>query len=106
MEPFFKAGDVILCEPIEDEEDRGRLRQGAVVVAWVAPGVIQSSKTKQPPKGTTLIPPGGVVGRWEWQPDHSAILRKDNGQHQSVWIPAKHDSKVLIAVVVEFTRRV
>lgn len=68
MEPFFKAGDVILCEPIEDEEDRGRLRQGAVVVAWVAPGVIQSSKTRQPPKGAALIPPGGVVGRWEWQP--------------------------------------
>jgi len=106
MEPFFRAGDVIMCEPIEDEEDRGRLRQGAVVVAWTSPSVAQSAKGKKPPKDTILIPPGGVVGKWEWQPDQSAILRKDNSHHQAVWIPAEHDGRVLLAVVVEFNRAV
>jgi transcriptional regulator with XRE-family HTH domain len=107
MQPLFQPGDIIVCEPIEDEEDVDRLQDGRLVVCWTHPAVQQSQgKVIKPPDGLQLIPPAGFVGRWEWRPDRSAVIRKDNGHHQAVWIPAAHDGRVFLAVVVEFTRAV
>jgi transcriptional regulator with XRE-family HTH domain len=107
MQPLFQPGDIIVCEPIEDEEDVDRLQDGRVVVAWTHPAVQQSQgKAIKTPDGLQLIPPAGFVGRWEWRADRSAVIRKDNGHHQAVWIPAAHDGRVFLAVVVEFTRAV
>jgi transcriptional regulator with XRE-family HTH domain len=107
MQPLFQPGDIIVCEPIEDEEDADRLQDGRVVVAWTHPAVGQSQgKAIKPPDGLQLIPPAGFVGRWEWRADRSAVIRKDNGHHQAVWIPAVHDGRVFLAVVAEFTRAV
>jgi hypothetical protein len=107
MQPLFQPGDIIVCEPIEDEEDVDRLQDGRVVVCWTHPAVQQSQgKTIKTPDGLQLIPPAGFVGRWEWRADRSAVIRKDNGHHHAVWIPAAHDGRVFLAVVVEFTRAV
>jgi transcriptional regulator with XRE-family HTH domain len=105
MEPYFKSGEVIVCEPIEDENDVARLQNDRTVVAWISPAVKQSSLGK-PPQGAEMATPAGCIGSWEWLPDHSGLLRKKNTTHKPVWIPAKHDGRVFLAVVVAATRPV
>jgi transcriptional regulator with XRE-family HTH domain len=104
MAPYFQSGDVIICEPVEDDEWM-RLQDGRTVVAWVSPAVKQSSLGRAP-SGTMHVSPAGNVGTWEWQSDGSALLRKKNAEHRPVWLPAVHDGNIFLAMVVEVSRPV
>ncbi len=107
MEPRVSDGDVLVCEPIDDEEGLESLQDGRVVVAiGVAPEVRDVDIVNgEPRRATPLpVPTGGMVGVWAWVGGGEAELRKTNKAYQAIRLPARHNGTVRIAVVVELRR--
>jgi SOS-response transcriptional repressor LexA len=107
MEPKVSDGDVLVCEPIDDEEGLESLQDGRVVVAiGVAPEVRDVDIVNgEPRRATPLpVPTGGMVGVWAWVGGGEAELRKTNKAYQPIRLPARHNGTVRIAVVVELRR--
>ena len=107
MEPRVLHGDVVICEPIDDEYGVQALSDGRMVVVWG--GVSETTdidRTKDTRRARPLIvPSGGMIGLWAWI-EGGAELRKANDKYAPIGIPAQHDGTLRVAVVVEIRRRV
>lgn len=106
MEPRVLHGDIVVCEPVDDEYGIGSLTDGRMVVLWGGVSEVTDYQRDGDRKAKPMIvPTGGMVGLWAWT-DGGAELRKVNTRYQPVSIPAQHDGTLRVAVVVELRRRV
>jgi SOS-response transcriptional repressor LexA len=111
MSPMILHDDIVVCEPVSDEDGQGSLSDGRIVIVWGG-GVngntdylIVDGEVK-PKARQIVVPDGGMIGRWSWAEGGAGELRKTNQSYQPVRLPAEHDGTVRIAVVVEIRRRV
>lgn len=96
MSPTIANGAVVICEPLIDY-DEGELRDGLVVVAWVAP---RKKEKAGPWQG------GGIIGRWFYIRDQNkAELRKDNPAHPTATLDLSYEATPRIAKVIEVRTR-
>lgn len=111
MEPLIMHGDIVVCEPVDDEEGMQSLADGRVVVAYG--GGVSGSQDFERVDGETkprakriIVPDGGMIGKWAWIGAGAGELQKVNKAYKSVTIPAEHDGTIRFAVVVQLRRNV
>jgi hypothetical protein len=109
MAPLIVHGDVVICEPLDDEDD-SELYDGRVVVAFGTNVSSTGDYTRvdgevKPKARAVIVPDGGMIGQWAWLEGRSGELRKVNAKYQPVLIPARHDGTIRLAVVVEVRRK-
>jgi phage repressor protein C with HTH and peptisase S24 domain len=96
MAPMIPNGAIVICDPLF-EGDEARLRDGDVVVAWVAP--------RKKGKGGSWEA-GGVMGQWFYIRDtNTAEIRKVNPNYPKVTIDLGYEATPRIAVVIEWRIR-
>lgn len=106
MTPEIRPNDIVVCEPVDDEF--GEIEDGKVVVVWggcVETGDVQLQE--EPPKRAKplIVPSGGMIGQWVWASGGGAELRKFNPRYPAIPIPAQHDGRICVAIVVETRRK-
>jgi transcriptional regulator with XRE-family HTH domain len=111
MSPMILHDDIVVCEPVSDEDGQGSLSDGRIVIVWG--GGVSSTNDYSIVDGDvkhkgkqSIVPDGGMIGRWTWAEGGAGELRKTNQSYQPVRLPAEHNGTVRIAVVVEIRRRV
>lgn len=105
MMPDIRPGEIVICEPVDDEF--GEIEDGKVVVVWGDCEETRDVQISEAPRRAKqmIVPSGGMIGQWVWTGGGAAELRKFNPKYPAIKIPAQHDGKLCIGVVVETRRK-
>lgn len=110
MEPLIMHNDIVVCEPVDDEDGMQSLADGRIVVAYGgANGTSDFERVDgetRPRAKRIIVPEGGMIGKWAWIGGGAGELQKVNQKYKPVTIPAEHDGTIRFAVVVQLRRNV